>query len=151
MAEKKPQNLQNYTRIDPAFHRFLVPVALLLLIGAIYKATQIGFNTWQMALWSVEIILGVVWAIIAMFLIRTYALKVQDRVIRLEERLRLEKLLPENLKPRIYELTEQQLIALRFASDGELAGLVEKTLKSNLDPKAIRQSIQSWRPDYWRV
>lgn len=150
MAEKKPQNLQNHTKIDPVFHRFLMPVALLLLIGAIYIATQIGFDG-RHAIYSIELLLGVVWAIIAMFLIRIYALKVQDRVIRLEERLRLEKLLPENSKSRIYELTERQLIALRFASDGELPALVEKTLKNNLAPKAIKQSIQSWRPDYWRV
>lgn len=150
MGEKKPQNLQNYTRIDPVFHRFLVPVALLLLIGAVYIAIQIGFEG-RRAIYSIELLLGVVWAIIAMFLVRTYALKVQDRVIRLEERLRLINLLPDVLRSRIYELTEPQLIALRFASDGELAILVEKTLKGNLDPKSIKQSIQSWRPDYWRV
>jgi len=76
---------------------------------------------------------------------------VQDRVIRLEERLRIDRLAPASLSSRAYELTEQQLIALRFASDSELPGLVEKTLANKLPPKAIKAAIQSWRPDYWRV
>jgi hypothetical protein len=82
---------------------------------------------------------------------RTNALKVQDRVIRLEERLRLSTLLPEPLRLRIPELTEDQLVALRFASDGEVSKLVDRALKEKLSRKEIKKSIQSWRPDYWRV
>jgi hypothetical protein len=143
--EKKPQNLQNHTKLDPAFHLFLIPVALLLLIAAIYNLYQ------NATLSAVAHLIAGIWAIIAMFKIRTYALKVQDRVIRLEERLRFEKLLSPALNARFYELTEQQIIALRFASDGEVPGLVEKTLAGSLPPKAIKQAIQNWRPDYWRV
>jgi hypothetical protein len=150
MAETKPQNLQNHTKVDPPFHYFLAPVGLLLFAGAVYKATQNGFDSSHI-LWSVELIVGALWAIVAVFKIRLYSLKVQDRVIRLEERLRMQELLSASLKSRVYELTEQQLIALRFASDGELPTLVEKTLAGNLPPKAIKQAIQSWRPDYWRV
>lgn len=145
MAEKKPQTLQNHARLDPPFHFFLAPIAMLLVIGSIYLL--IREPGWM----SAAHVLLASWAAVAIFKIRLYSLKVQDRVIRLEERLRMEKLLPEPLKSRIYELTEQQLIALRFASDGELPSLVEKTLRDHLDPKAIKQAIQSWRPDYWRV
>ncbi|HML15717.1 MAG TPA: DUF6526 family protein [Bryobacteraceae bacterium] len=145
MAEKKPQTLQNHTRLDPAFHMFLVPVGLIMLGVVVWDAFR---NFGWMTVGHVVVVL---WAIVAMFKIRLYALKVQDRVIRLEERLRMEKLLPDSLKPRIGDLTEPQMVALRFASDAELAGLVEKTLAGNLNQKQIKQSIQSWRPDYWRV
>jgi len=143
--EKKPQSLQNHTKLDPSFHLFLIPVALLLLVAAIYNLYQ------NLTLSAVAHLVAAVWAIIALFKIRTYALKVQDRVIRLEERLRFEKLLPPALNARFYELTEQQIIALRFASDGEVPGLVEKTLAGSLPPKGIKQAVQNWRPDYWRV
>ncbi len=143
--ERKPQNLRNHAKFDPAFHFFLAPVALIVLVAAAVRLYQ--NPSWNNGI----LLLAAVGALVALFKIRLYALKVQDRVIRLEERLRMEKLLPEALQSRIYELTEQQFIALRFASDDELPALVEKTLKGNLAPKEIKQSIQVWRPDYWRV
>ncbi len=143
--EKKPQTLQNHSKVDPAFHYFLLPVGLFLLVVVIRHAIQ----NWGF-LPAVEV-LAMLWAIIAVSKIRTYALKVQDRVIRLEERLRMAGLLPEPLKSRAADLTESQIIALRFASDGELPVLVEKALSSKLPSKEIKQSIKTWRPDYWRV
>lgn len=82
---------------------------------------------------------------------RLYALKVQDRVIRLEERLRLTQLLAEPLRSRIPELTEDQLVGLRFASDAEIPKLVERALNEKLNRGQIKKAIQNWRPDYWRV
>jgi hypothetical protein len=142
---EKPQSFQNHTKLDPAFHMFLLPVGLILLIGSIVNLVRnFGWGSgWHVLL--------MVWGMIAVFKIRLYALKNQDRVIRLEERLRLGRLLPAPLQSRIPELTESQLIALRFASDGEVTGLVEKTLSGKLDQKAIKQAVQNWRPDYWRV
>ncbi len=145
MAEKKPQTFQSHTRFDPLFHFFLAPVALIMLGFVIYDAIR-AFS-WM----SMGHVLVALWAFVALFKIRLYPLKVQDRVIRLEEQLRMERLLPASLKPRIGELTEQQFVALRFASDAELPGLVEKTLAEKLDQKQIKQAIQSWRPDYFRV
>jgi hypothetical protein len=82
---------------------------------------------------------------------RLYALKAQDRVIRLEERLRLATVLPEALRQRIPELTEGQLIALRFAPDDELAGLVQKATAEKMAGSDIKKAVRNWRPDYFRI
>ena len=144
MAEKA-QTKQNHTRFDPAYHFVLLPALLLMLVWSV--AHLIRHPGTPAAALVVIVLLMIVMA--GRF--RPYALKVQDRVIRLEERLRLAMLLPDPLRSRIPELTERQLIALRFASDAELPGLVDRTLRENLAPKQIKDAIQTWRPDYWRV
>jgi hypothetical protein len=84
--------------------------------------------------------------------VRLMALHVQDRVIRLEERLRYERVLPSDLKPRAGELTVNQYVSLRFASDAELPALTRKVLDEKLDNrKAIKQLIKNWKPDYLRA
>jgi hypothetical protein len=87
----------------------------------------------------------------ALFLVRLYPLRAQDRIIRLEERLRLEAVLSTEFVPRIRELTEAQLIALRFASDRELPALVEKTLTAKMPARDIKKAIVTWRADTFRV
>ena len=145
MAEKRPQTLANHTRLDPPFHFFVLPV-----FGLSATAATVHF-IWRPSLHSAWLFVVAVAAVTAILKLRLYALRVQDRVIRLEERLRLASLLPEPLRSRIPELTEDQLIALRFSSDGELPKLTERTLSEKLSKSDIKKAIQVWRPDYWRV
>jgi len=152
MAEKRPQTFANHTRFDPLFHFFLLPVFGLALLAALFHffahITEGDFHDHFHAFLLVLLATGL---LVAVFKIRLYSLKVQDRVIRLEEQLRLTMLLPDQLRTRIPELTEGQLIALRFASDSELPKLVERALNEKLSRNDIKKSIQTWRPDYWRV
>ena len=143
MAET--QSLKNHTMFDPPFHFFLAPLGLILLSLAIYDLLK---NPGWMTGIHVLVIL---WLIVLVFKTRIYSLKIQDRVIRLEERLRLQGLLPSSLQSRIPDLSIGQLIGLRFASDAELPGLVEKTLGGNWTRKQIKEAIQNWRADNWRV
>ncbi|MGA8029396.1 MAG: DUF6526 family protein [Bryobacteraceae bacterium] len=145
MAEKTSQTRSNHRRNDPAYHFFLLPALLLYLIWTIIHLIRHP-GTEPLAFFGLAIVL-----IVMATRLRSYPLKVQDRVIRIEERLRMSQFLPEPLRSRIPELTESQLIALRFASDAELPLLVERTLKENLDRKQIKEAIRDWRGDYWRV
>lgn len=144
MAE---QNFANHTKLVPAFHFFVVPVMLLNFGQSVYRIIHFGF--------SFDRLVGVLTAlalVLLMFLARLFALKVQDRVIRLEERLRMEQLLPNDLKSRIEEFTSAQLVSLRFASDAELPALARKVLTDNIqERKAIKQMVQNWRADYLRA
>ena len=145
MAEKKPQNLANHARFDPLFHFVVLPVfALAAIGGTIHFLWHPSFHSGSFFVISVE-------AVIEVLKIRIYSLKLQDRVIRLEERLRLTSLCSEPMRSRIPELTEEQLIALRFASDAEAPTLVERALSEKLSRMDIKKAIQNWRPDYWRV
>ena len=145
MAEPTPQTYANHVRHDPAFHYFLLPVGALTIALAIYNVIR---HFTLANLWFVVLALAFAVLIVKM---RLYALKAQDRVIRLEERMRLSMLCPEPLRSRIPDLTESQLIALRFACDDECPTLVERTLSANLPAADIKKAIQSWRPDYFRI
>jgi len=143
-----PQSFRNHARLDIPYH-LVTSAALLanLIIGVILLV--LSFHT-QLLLGIWIVILSV--ALIIIYLrLREYPLKVQDRIIRLEEKLRLDALLPEHLRKRIPELTEDQLIGLRFASDEEIPTLVELTLDKQLSRKQIKERIQNWRPDHWRI
>jgi hypothetical protein len=147
MANEKTQNLQNHTRLVPPFHMFVLPVLLLNAGWSIYHMVKAGI--------SFETVLGVLLAF-ALLLFglysRLFTLTVQDRVIRMEMRLRLAELLPPDLRARIPEFSAGQLISLRFASDAELPGLARKVLDDKLsDRKAIKQLIKDWQGDYLRA
>ena len=143
-----PQNLKNHTRFNPLFHFTIVPLLLLNLIVSIFVTIHHWPTHWALNLWW--IVMAIVFLLMAGNA-RSSALKAQDRVIRLEERLRLVALLPASEREHIDELSVRQLIALRFASDAELPALVHKTLTQNLEPKAIKESIVNWRPDHHRI
>ena len=144
MAEA-PQTFSNHGRYDPLFHFFILPVFVITLI------TSIVFLVKEPGLHSAWLVVFMIALLLAVFKIRLYSLKVQDRVIRLEERMRLATLLDPALRPRIAEFKESQLIALRFASDAELPALAARALNENLSSADIKKSVQQWRPDYWRV
>lgn len=146
MAEKLPQTLANHVRFHPPFHFFALPLTAIASILAVVNVVQ-HYDVLQA--WTVLVLaLG---ATGGTLLSRVNALKAQDRVIRLEERMRLASILNEPLKSRIGDLTEGQLIAIRFASDSELQGLVDKALKSKMSPPDIKKSITVWRADTFRV
>lgn len=145
MNERRPQTLGNHVRFDPVFHFFLAPVSIGLFFSAVvYAIRHPEWVTIWLAIASLVLV-------IAVFLIRVYSLKVQDRVIRLEERLRLSAALPPSQQARIGELTEGQLVALRFASDAELPALAMRCAQEKLPNKEIKKSIRDWRPDYFRI
>ena len=146
MAQAKPQSFDNHTRILPAYHMGAFgPLAINFLWSGSRVVSNFSAD-------AVVALLVAVALLLIFFHARIFALTVQDRVIRLEMRLRLEKLLPADLRPRISELTVSQLVALRFASDEELPALARKVLSENItDRKAIKQMIQKWNPDYLRA
>jgi hypothetical protein len=145
MPRTKIQTFENHTKFDPLFHFLVLPVGVGTVIYAIYALTQRQTGE------NVAFLIFSIGLLTAFFKIRVYSLQVQDRVIRLEERLRLMTLLHEPLRSRLPELTERQLVALRFASDVEVPSLVEKTLANQLASKDIKKAITNWRPDYFRI
>ena len=144
MAEKTAQNFANHVRWDPAFHFFAVPVLLITFIASMVYVVRFPslMSGWAVVFFAAALLLALK--------SRLYALRVQDRVIRLEERLRLATLAP-GMRARIGELSEPQLIGLRFACDAEAPGLAERALKDKLSRQDIKKSVVGWRADYWRV
>lgn len=144
----QPQSFQNHARFDPFFHFFVAPLSLLNVIVAIYATIHAWPSCRVLHLW---------WIVMSVMLFaltglaRHYALKNQDRIIRLEEQLRLADLLPEDQLGLIDSLTIDQFVGLRFASDAEVASLAKRAVAENLDRKQIKQSITNWRPDNHRI
>ena len=142
------QNFKNHSRFDPPFHFFVLPVLMTNLVLSVY----ITIRDWPIHsrshLWWIVVSIALM---LLGFRTRIYSLGVQDRLIRLEERLRFMALLPAAELDQTNALTIKQIVALRFASDAELPKLVRRTLAENLTPRQIKQSIEAWRPDYTRV
>ena len=146
MAQTVPQTYENHVRIIPAYHMVLFGILLINLGWSVYSLYRaFAFET------AVGFLLAA-GLLIFFFCARIFALRVQDRVIRLEMRLRMEKILPAELRSRILEFTPSQLIALRFAGDEELPELARKVLAEKIeDRKTIKKMIKKWNPDYLRA
>lgn len=141
------QSYANHVKWVPTFHFYVAPVMLLNFGWSVYRLIHNWFS-WD-ALVGVLVALAL---LIFIFNARLFALRVQDRVIRMEERQRMSQLLPSDLQARIAEFTPAQLVALRFASDGELPELARKVLTDKIkDQKAIKLMVKNWRADYLRA
>lgn len=141
-----PQSYANHAKMVPGFHYVGGPILLVLLIWTTVRLVR------EPSADSVMALLLLVSVIIAFFYGRIFALGVQDRVIRLEERMRMELLFDEALKARIGEFTTEQLIGLRFASDEELPALAQRVLDEGIaDRKTIKKAVKDWRADYQRI
>ena len=141
------QNLKNHGKYVPSYHFFALPVFGINFVWSLLRLRSLGF--------SFAGIFGVFLAaalVVLALQARFFALAAQDRLIRLEERLRYERVLPEELRWRAEELTVDQFVSLRFASDDELPALMKKVLDEKVTSrKSIKQMIKSWRPDYLRA
>jgi hypothetical protein len=145
MSKSEPQNFKHHARFDPPFHFFLTFISLATIVIAIVYAVH------HLCFYSIWLVVLSLAAFVALFKMRSYPLKVQDRVIRLEERLRLQALAPQEWHPQIYRLSEDQLVGLRFAADSEVVELAKQALEHKLNRKQIKERIKDWRPDFWRV
>ena len=146
MAQQKAQNFENHNRVVPAYHMYVFGVFLINLVWRLVLLKDgITFASIMNVLLAVAFVL-------VFFYARTFPLTVQDRIIRLEMRLRLERLLPPDLRARIPEFTVPQLIALRFAGDDELPALARQVLDEKLnDRKTIKRRVKNWQADFLRA
>lgn len=140
------QNFANHRRVIPLYH---FVISGILLVNTVWSIVQlVRFPSWPTVL-----SFAVALALIGLFLYaRDFALRVQDRIIRLEMRLRLAEVLPPDLKSRIPELDRDQLISLRFAGDAEVPDLVREVLTNDIHNRDdIKRRIKRWEPDDWRA
>ena len=140
------QNYGNHTKFFPPFHFIAAPILMAYFFN---ELRHVWMNPTRSTAFAALVAFGI---LTAMFASRLMALKVQDRVIRLELQMRMRGLLPSDLHGRIHELTPAQMVALRFAGDGELENLVREVLAGKLgSQKAIKMAIKDWKGDYLRA
>jgi len=150
MAERPTQNFENHANIPTNF----MIVSVLLLISVIMEVVGLFLigRPAGLCLIGTGAALGGVTTIGGLTLVRTYATKLQDRIIRTEMRIRLAAVLPDDLQSVISNLTATQCVALRFASDEEMPDLVRKVTSENITAlKPIKQEIKDWQADWFRV
>jgi hypothetical protein len=137
----KPQSYASHAKTDPAFHFFVLPV---LLINSFVVAYLLIRHPGIGGAW---VLLVSVALLVLAGRLRSWATHLQDRVIRVEERIRLAAILPEPLRARIAELSDSQIVGLRFASDAELPALFQRAIDEKLSRSDIKKAITDWRPD----
>ena len=144
MPDQK-QNFDNHVRFVPIYHYVAAPILLVNLVWAVWSLRVPSFPA------LLDVLVAV--ALLILFLCaRVFALKAQDRVIRLEMRLRMRELLPEDLQGRIDDFTPTQMVGLRFAGDAELPDLARKVLDENITAATpIKKLVTDWQGDYYRV
>ena len=141
-----PQSFENHAKFVPAYHYWTTALLVFPTLWLGYRAAT-DFSADRLAL-----LLLAVGVVLAGYFLRAFPLGVQDRLIRLEERMRMERLVPADMRSRIPELTARQMVALRFASDEELPELVRRVLDQKIvDRKEIKRQIKSWRADHQRI
>jgi hypothetical protein len=146
MMADQTQTFSTHRRFIPAFHFFALPI---LLINVFVVAVQFWKDPRPINVWPVLVAIALAIGIASS---RFMPLRAQDRIIRLEERTRLERLLPADLRGRIGDLTERQLVAIRFAPDNEVPDITRRALSGELkSPGDIKRAIKDWRGDYFRV
>jgi len=139
------QSFSNHAKFDPPFHFFVLPVLLIniFVVGYLLFRHPGTGGAWLLLI-SISLL-------VLAGRVRSWATHLQDRVIRLEERVRLEGILAEPLRVRIAELSDSQIVGLRFASDAELPALFQRALDEKLSRSDIKKAITDWRPDYSRI
>jgi hypothetical protein len=148
MADQAAQSFQTHRKLVPGFHFAVIGI---LTVNLLWSLVRLFTGTAPLVDRIMAVLVAFALALLAYY-VRTFPLAAQDRIIRLEERLRLAELLPADLRPRIGELTRGQLIALRFAGDAEVAELTRKVLTENIrKPDDIKKLIRDWRPDHFRA
>ncbi len=146
MAQEKTQNFEHHVRVVPPYHMFAMPIFMINVVWRLVQLKDgITFASIMNVLVAAALVILVTYA-------RLFSLTVQDRVIRLEMRLRMERVLPPDLRPRIPEFTIPQLVSLRFASDMELPLLARQVLDEKLnDRKSIKRRVKEWQADFLRA
>lgn len=145
------QNFENHTKLVPAFHFVLVPALAINLLWRIYRVIFVIDKSHGRAEPAFDLLVALCLIGLALAA-RIFALQAQDRVIRLEEHMRWQKILSADAFAKAGQITRSQLIALRFAPDDELAGLYARVLTGELkESKAIKQAIKNWRVDNHRL
>ncbi|PYI53912.1 DUF6526 family protein [Paenibacillus flagellatus] len=140
---REQQSYDNYRKFAPLYHFVLAPIALIVILASVVHAIRDAFGFASVLLLGLSLCVALIVA-----LLRQFATKLQDRIIRQEESFRHYVLTGNRLDPR---LTLRQIIALRFADDDEFPALCTKAAETGMKPDAIKRSITRWRADHDRV